>query len=47
MERGEIAHFSNFTFFHIVFYVICILKSFKKPFENMSEKGENAGQKGQ
>ena len=27
MEKGEIAQMSNFTFFHNVFYTICILKS--------------------
>ena len=26
MEKGEIAQMSNFTFFHNVFYAICILK---------------------
>ena len=28
MEKGEIAHLSNFTFCHNVFYEIYILKSF-------------------
>ena len=28
MEKGEIAHLSNFTFSHNVFFAISILKSF-------------------
>ena len=28
VETGEIAQISNFSFFHNVFYGICILKSF-------------------
>ena len=28
VEKGEIAHLSNFNFFHNVIYGICILKSF-------------------
>ena len=29
MAKGEIAQMTNFTFFHYVFYSICILKSIK------------------
>ena len=28
VEKGEIAQNEQFTFFHIVFYTICVLKSF-------------------
>ena len=43
-KKVEIAHFEHFTFFHDVFYTICILKSFDSHISVVISASLNLGQ---